>query len=516
MRQGRGAGGRLRERLCGIFALAALFSALAVTAWAGDRTFIQRLIGEPDSLDPAKSSRLQADQVMWLLYDGLTQLSADGIRMEPALAERWSQSPDGLTYTFSLRKNVRFHDGSLLDAQAVKVSYERQFRPDAPFYSTTPPNAYERILAGLVKEIVVLDPLTVAITLHYPRPHQFANVKIVSPTALHRHGGNLGRTPVGTGPFRLDRWEADRITLAATDSWRGRPRLAEVAFVILPDTQLAMERLEAGEFDLVPEVLPQLFERLAANPLTRLVKVGGLNLRFLGMQMNRPALQDRRVREAIVRAVDRERLATYLGRGAMVAAQGPLPPSCLGFDPSVQQPAHDLRRAQALLREAGATSPTLRLLYNVSLELWSEVVQTVRADLRKAGIGVELVGVRDWKAFHEERKRGQHDLYLYGWSVSTPDPERFLFPLFSSDSADNFGRFHHAKVDEMLRQARQPMEDTRRLRLYQEAARLIVEEVPAVFLFHQINYAAHHARVAGLHLNLYGLPQDKLAHVELR
>ena len=503
----------------------ALLIALAVTLLTGaqvtagaERVFVQHLVSEPVSLDPAKSNRIQDDQVMWLLYDALTQLSPDGTKMEPALAERWEQSADGLTYTFTLRKNVRFHDGSPLDAEAVKISYERQYLSGSRFYAVSPPNAYERVLSGLIKEIQVLDRHTVAITLHYPRPSQFALVKVVSPQALTTHDLHLTRTPVGTGPFRLERWESDRIILAPfADSWRGRPRLSGVTFAIVPGLQAAMDRLEVGEFDLVPDVPPYSFERLAANPLIRLAKVGGLNVRFLGMQVERPALRDRRVREAIVRAVDRERLATILGRGATLVAQGPLPPASLSYDPQIRQPAYDPRRARVLLKEAG-TEPglTLRLLYNASLELWSEAVQAVRSDLRKVGLSVELVGAPDWKTFHEERRKGNHDLYVYGWSVSTPDPERFLFPLFHSKSSDNFGHYANPRMDELLEQARHPMDEARRLRTYREATRVLLADVPAVFLFHQITFAAHHVRVAGLTLNLYGLPQDKLTTVEVR
>jgi peptide/nickel transport system substrate-binding protein len=485
---------------------------------AAERSFVQRLSGEPISLDPAKSSRIQDDQVMWLLYDALTQLSADATKMEPALAERWEQSSDGLTYTFHLRKNVRFHDGSMLDARAVKASYERQFLASSSFYSTSPPNAYESVLSGLVKEIRIVDPQTVTIVLQYPRPQQFANVKIVSLQALTRHGLDLSRTPVGTGPFRLEHWENERIVLAPfADSWRGRPRIDQVTFAIVPDTQVAMNRLEAGDIDLAAEVPPSLFERLAANPFLRLLKVGGLNLRFLGMQMDRPALRDRRVREAIARAVDLERLATYLGRGAMLPARGPLPPASLGYDPQVRQPAYDPRRARHLLQDAGVEGAlTLRLLYNASLDPWGEAAQAIRSDLRKLGVTVDLIGVPDWKAFHEERRKGDYDLYLYGYSVSTPDPERFLFPLFQSTAEYNFGHFSNAKVDDLLAQARQPMEDARRLRLYREVSRVIVNDVPAVFLYHQITFAAQNVRVAGLSLNLYGLPQDKLVNVDIR
>jgi peptide/nickel transport system substrate-binding protein len=498
--------------------VACVLATIAHPALAAERSFIQRLNAEPISLDPAKSSRTQDDKVMWLLYDALTQLSADATKMQPALAERWEQSPDGLTYTFTLRKNVKFHDGTVLDAQAVKVSYERQYLASSPFYTTSPPNAYERVMSGLVKEIRIVDSHTVAITLHYPRPQQFAIMKIVSPQALTRNGRDLTRTPVGTGPFRLERWERDRIILTAFgEAWHGRPRLDQVVFPFVPETQAAMERLEAGEFDLVHEVAPKFFERLAANPSLRLVKVGGLNLRFLGMQMGRPALQDRRVREAIVRAVDLERLATYVGRGAMLPARGPLPPASLGYDPQNRQPAHDLARARQLLQQAGVGADlTLRLLYNASLETWVEVVQAIRSDLRKVGVTIDLVGVPDWKTFHEERKKGTHDLYLYGWSVSTPDPDRFLTPLFQSKSPDNFGHFNSPGVDELLAQARQPMDDARRLRLHRETSRLIVSEIPAVFLFHETTIAAYNARVAGLTLSLYGLPQDKLVNVEIR
>jgi peptide/nickel transport system substrate-binding protein len=501
-----------------LLSFAVSWVASAGVAGAAERVFVQHLVGEPVSLDPAKSNRIQDDQVMWLLYDALTHLSPDGTKMEPALAERWEQSADGLTYTFTLRKNVRFHDGSLLDAEAVKVSYERQYLAKSPFYSTSVPNAYERVLAGLIKEIRIPDPHTVVISLHYSRPSQFALVKIVSPQALTAHGLHLTRTPVGTGPFRLEQWESDRIILAPFgDSWRGRPRLSGVTFAIVPGLQAAMDRLEVGEFDLIPEVPPYSFERLAANPLIRLAKVGGLNVRFLGMQMDRPALRDRRVREAVTRAVDRERLATILGRGATLVAQGPLPPASLSYDPQIRQPAYDPRRARVLLKEAG-TEPglILRLLYNASLEMWSEAVQAVRSDLRKVGLGVELIGAPDWKTFHEERRKGTHDLYLYGWSVSTPDPERFLFPLFHSKSSDNFGHYANPRMDELLEQARQPMDEARRLRTYREATRVLLADVPAIFLFHQITFAAHHARVVGLTLNLYGLPQDKLTTVEVR
>lgn len=502
--------------ICALVA-AFLFYPCGAPTVAADRVFVQVLASQPISLDPAKSNRIQDDQVMWFLYDALTHLSADGMDMLPALAERWERSADGLTYTFTLRQNVRFHDGSVLDAEAVKASYERQYLPSSPFYISTPPNAYEGVLSGLVKEIRVLNSHTVSITTKYSRPHQFALVKIVSPQALREHRGDLSRAPVGTGPFRFERWEGNQIVLMpSVQSWQGRPKLDGLRFVVLTSDNETIERLGAGEFDLLVHLPPDFYEQLRANPRVNLMRFGGLNTMFVGMQMDRPALKDRRVRESVVRAVDRERLATVLGRGSMLAAKGPLPPSSAGFDPGISQPAYDPDRSRALLKEAGKGSGlSLRLLYFNPLEVWSEIIHAVRSDLEKVGVTAELHRAPSWKDFHEERKKGDHDLYLYNWSISTPDPERLLFPLFHSQSQDNFGRFASPQVDKLLTDARQPMDEARRLRLYRDATRLIVDDLPALFLVHRIGMAAVNTRVKGLTLSLYGLPQDKLARVEI-
>jgi peptide/nickel transport system substrate-binding protein len=511
------AGWERRVRGLAICVVAGLLVSVAASpALPAEPTFVQQSPSQPVSLDPAKSNNIQDDQVMWLLYDGLTQLSADGAQILPALAERWETSADGLTTTFTLRKNVRFHDGSLLDAEAVKASYERQYLRTSPFYASTPPNAYERVLSGFVKEVRILDPFTVAITTQYARPAQFAIVKIVSPQALRAHKGDLSRTPVGTGPFRLERWEGSTVELAPFPaSWHGNPKLGGVRFVTWASNAEAMEELTAGNIDLFLNVPPDYYEQLRSNPTLSLIRFGGLNIMYLGMVLDRPALKDRRVREAVVRAVDREQLAAVLGRGAMVVAKGPLPPNCGGFDPAVSQPAYDPERARALLKEAGPAAPNLRLLYFNPIELWSEIVFTIKADLEKVGIAVDLIRAPSWKDFYAEREKGSHDLYLYNWSISTPDPERLLFPLYHSQSQDNFSRYASPRVDKLLIDARQPMEEARRLRIYRDATRLIVDDLPALFLVHRIGMAAVNNRVKGLTLNLYGLPQDKLARVEI-
>ena len=496
-----------------IFLLVGLDLPLVIGA---DQTFTHMLTTAPKSLDPGKSNSIDDDQVMWLIYDALTQLSVDGTHMIPALAERWESSADGLTYIFTLRKDVRFHDGSLLDAEAVKVSYERQFLKASPYYATAPPNAYEGVLSRWAKDIRVIDSRTVAITTNYSRPSQFAIVKIVSPEALKKHGGDLSRTPIGTGPFRFERWERDEVLLSPfAVSWHGQPKLAGVRFVTHGKPLEIVEQLIAGDSHLLTIVPPDYLEQFRSNPNVALMKYGGLNIMYIGMVMDRPNFKDRRVREALVRAIDRNRLATILGRGAMIPAKGPLPPGCGGFDPEVSQPVYDPERARALFREAGTNPLRLRLLYFSPTEIWSEMVHAIRADLAKVGVTLDLQSAASWSDFHDKRRANAHDLFFYNWSISTPDPDRLLPALFRSDSSDNYTHLSDLGVDRLLDEGQKPLDDSRRLKLYSQVNRLVVAEIPAIFLVHRIGMAGVSSRVKGLALNLYGLPQDKLVTVEV-
>jgi dipeptide transport system substrate-binding protein len=277
-----------------------------------------------------------------------------------------------------------------------------------------------------------------------------------------------------------------------------------------------VEQFASGESDLLTIIPSDYFEPLRSNHRVSLIKYGGLNSMFLGFQMNRPALKDRRVREALVRGVNRDRLTLVLGRGALITAKSVLPPNCPGFDSELTQAPYDPERARVLLKDAGMQDYRFRLLYFSPFELWTEVAHTVQTDLERLGVGVDLIRVGSWAEFHEERKKGHHDLFLYNWTISAPDAERFLYPLFFSQSEYNFGQFANTRVDALLTQSRQPIDQKARVQLHAEANRLIVQEMPALFLVHRVGIAGYSNRVKGLQLNIEGFPQDKLATVEIR
>lgn len=508
-----------RRRLLAAFCTVLAFSAASLAAEA--KTFVYGLPANPESLDPAKTNQVFADHVIWHLYDALTILTKDAQEMRPALAESWEVGADGLIYTFRLRKGVRFHDGTPVDAEAVKASYERHYVRTSPYYSSEPRNAYETVLRGLIKEIRVIDPMTIAITLAYPRPRQFAIVKIVSPTAVARLGSGFGRHPVGTGPFKLLAWKDDAEVILGRNNeyWGGPPPVDRLEFRIIPNSDRMIEALLQGQIHFVPEVDPKYFERVGFSQTTKLHPVTGLNFYYLGFYTDRPPFNDPRLREAVIRAVDVKRAVQFLGRGGAIPAVNPLPPGSESHDPDLLQPGYDPGRARQLLREARVPKDlTPTLLYAAPLSFYAELMHSVQDSLRRVGLNVRLHEVKTWRDLVQEAKKEVGDMFFLGFTVSTPNPERFLYPLFHSKEAgqNNLTRYHNPRVDELLDRARQPMEHSQRLKLYREAQRLIVADMPMLFLFHLVKTAGINARVTGLDLNLYSFPADKLVGVDLR
>jgi peptide/nickel transport system substrate-binding protein len=489
-------------------------------AEAAEKIFYYGLEGEPESLDWAKAASLRAERVTWLLCDSLVNTSKDGQSLEPGLAQSWSASPDGRRVVVKVRPGVQFHDGTSLDAGAIKVNFDRQFRPSHSLYTSEPPNAKEAMLAGLIEDIEVQDSLTLVLRLKYPGLHYLSEVHIVSPTALAKLGKGFGRNPVCTGPFRFESWSADRIELLANDKyWAGRPRIDRVVFRINADGKALADALLRGEVDFVPVLPdPSYFERVRESATARLASIPGLNIFYLGFYTDRAPFNAPAFRKATVQAVNVPRIAQYLGRGTVVAARGPLPPAMKAYDPAVTQAAFDPQASLALLRKSGYEQPPgVRLVYNSALMLISELAGAIQSDLQKVGIKVELLGKPGWREVVEAARAREGDMFIYNWHVSAPYPERILMPLFHSRSAgtSNLTHYKSPAVDRMLDEAKTLPEAPEQKRLYSQIQTMIVEDAPMVFLFHSSRMGAYASRVQGLALRLDVAPDDKLVKVDL-
>jgi len=492
---------------------------VAASAAAADKSFTYALEGPPESLDFAKTSTERAIRVAWLLCDALVNVSKDGQKLEPGLAESWKSSADGLSVVMKLRAGVRFHDGTPLDAAAVKASLERQFRPSHPLYTREPQNVQEQVLVELIDDIGVADPLTLTFKLKYPGLHYLSQSEIISPAALRRLGKDFGRNPVCSGPFRFESWTKDQLVLSANDQyWAGRPQIDRVVFRFIADGKAVVEALLRGEVDFVARLPdPVWFERLRESPRIKSIPFLGLNHYYLGFYTERPPFNNPSVRRAVAQAINTSRAALFLGRGVAVPAKGSLPPGVRGYDPEVSQASYDPQAARELLTKSGLAVPTVRVVHNSALTFTAEIAGAIQSDLRRIGIQVELLGKPGWPEVVAAVRKREGDMFLYSWNVRAPYPERFLLPLFHSKSAGttNLTHYRSPAFDKALDEALRLPEGPAQNRLLSQAQRVIAEDAPVVFLYHAIRVAAYADRVQGLELNLGLLPHDKLVRTDL-
>jgi peptide/nickel transport system substrate-binding protein len=488
-------------------------------AHAAGKTLTYALYAEPDTLDSAKMATDVALHPAWLLCDTLVNLSRDGQRVEPALAESWTLAPDGLLATIKLRAGVRFHDGTALDADAVKASFERHFRPEHPLYTAEPKNTRAQILTELIDEIRVRDPGTVVFKLKYPGLHYLSQVDVVSPAAAARLGASFGRQPVCSGPFVFKSWTPRRIEVTANEQyWGGRPRLDRVVFRVLHEPAALVEAMVKGEVDFSPHVVdPIHFERIRGSARLALVRIPALNMTHLGFNLSRPPFDDVRVRRAIAHGLDRARMTVFLGRGAAIPAKGPLAPAIKGHDPAASQVAYDPEAGRRLLAEAGFGSGlSVSLAHHEGILIHAELAGAIRNDLRRLGVTVELAGKASWSALLAATRAPDAGMFLYAWNVRGPYPERVLIPLFHSRSlgATNLTRYSNPALDTLLEGALR-LPEAQALDAFARAQRIIVDDAPMVFLYHATRVAAVAERVRRLEVNLGALPYDKLVNVEL-
>ena len=473
------------------------------------KVFVCALEGEPETLDPAaKFYSERATRVKWLLFDALLNISGDGRRLEPGLAEGWTISEGGLRVELTLRADVLFHDGTPLDAEAVKASFERQFAADLC-------DPKKQVLRELIEEIRTQGQLTLVFKLKYPGFDYLARrylykLGVVSPAALKRLGTAFARMPVGTGPFKDPRWTQEQIILSRNAAyWAGIPRANEVHFRFLPDGSEAVERLLTGDVDFVPSLSdPDSIQRVLYDPRVRVQVIPGYNVYYLGFHWGKRPFDNPSLRRAVAHGVDVPKTALY-GKGAAAAALGPLPPHMEGYEAAARQASHDPHLAKSLLRQAGYEQSPVVLAHFGPASFFRSLALAVERDLAEIGLTIARREISTWPEFLSAVQQGESDMFLYSWHMRSEDPQGFLRALFHSSNIGitNLTGYSCPDVDSLLDLA--PPHD------FLAVQKKILDDTPMLFLAHWTRVAAYKTRVKNLRLDLGVLPHDKLVGVEL-
>ena len=492
-------------------------------------TYHKPLRQEPLTLDPALLTDVYATSVALQMFNGLVQFDAN-LNVVPSIAKSWEASRDGLVWTFHLRQGVKFHHGREVHADDFVYTFTRILDP-----RTASPRAWlfegvqgaKEFRAGeaeSVEGLQALDAYTLQVTLSQPYAPfinllGMAQAQILPREEVHRLGAEFGRRPVGTGPFRFVNWVAgEEITLEANEAYyEGRPFLDRLHYRIMTNQQDILAEFEKGVLEDV-DLTGQEDTFLSRDARFRFVRKPVLASVFLWLDTRHSPLDNRKVRQAVNHAINREAISSGIRQNRHVQARGILPLGMPGSNPDLAGYTYDLARARQLLADAGY--PEGKNL--PPLELWTSSTSTavlqehelIKRDLGHLGIRVELFTAQNWKQYKTEvlgKRPGA--MYRTGWVADFPDPDNFLFPLFHSQSTNNYANYSNPAVDRLLEQARSEGDYLKRIELYRETEKLIMADAPVVNLMYNSFETLFQPYVQGIELNALGeryIPMKKI------
>ncbi|MBB5958942.1 peptide/nickel transport system substrate-binding protein [Saccharothrix tamanrassetensis] len=479
--------------------------------------------GAPKLFDPFYATDGETFRVSRQMYEGLVGFKAGSADVEPALATKWESSTDGKTWTFTLKENVKFHDGSPFNAEAVCFNFNRWYNQKGPAqsdavsqywldnfggFADTPdkPSLFKSCTAKDAKTTVV--ELTTA-TSQFPSVLGFTSFSISSPEALKKYDADnvvaagdsftypayANEHPTGTGPFKFSKFDKANnvVELVRNEDYHGtKAKLDKVVFRIIPDETARKQALKAGDIDGYD--LPNAADWAGLKTDGFDVKVRpAFNVLYLGInQLNNPKLQDLKVRQAVMYAINREQLVkSQLPEGATVATQF-MPPLVDGYNKSLTAVKYDPEKAKSLLAEAGASDLTLKFYWPTEvtrpyMPSPKDLYSAVAGDLDKAGIKVEAVS-KPWNGgYLTDVDQGIPDLFMLGWTGDNGTAHNWVGTFFGrTDNRFNTGKSPWGKdLADKLAAANAEPDEGKRTALYEDVNKKIMEEyLPAIPISH--------------------------------
>ncbi|HWN02871.1 MAG TPA: ABC transporter substrate-binding protein [Candidatus Dormibacteraeota bacterium] len=506
---------RRRFWSCATLALLVALTAGAPPAPAQSAsTLVVGLVAEPVALDPAQVTDLNSTRVARRVVETLVRYADDSTEIVPYLAESWTISKDGLSYTFKLRRGVTFHDGTPFNAQAVKFSFERQFNAEHPA-NKLGKYPFATYFFGGVKAIEAIDDQTVRFVLKEPRASFLAILivpaaAIVSPTAVLKLGQDFAVSPVGTGPFKFASWDrGQRVVLEKNPSyWRFPVKVDRVIFRPITEDQARLTELLTGSIDLIVGTPPDFVAQLENHPKVTLQKQVGAHVWYLGFNNTKKPFDDRRVRQALNYAVNKEAIVRDVLKGTGAVSKGPVLPGTWGDEGGLKAFPYDPERAKKLLAEAGLPSGFSTTLWvpESGSGMQSPVAMStiIQSNLKAVGVNVTLQTM-EWGTFLAKLRTKEQDMFALSWMAGSEDPDLVMYPLLHSSQwtpvGPNRALYKNPRFDEVLAQARLVTDQAKRAELYREAQRLLHDDPPWIFIDHEVQTAAFAKRVQGFKLH---------------
>lgn len=513
-------------------ALSTLLPASAAMAAAND-TLIYCSEASPESFNPQIASSgptfVASSQV---LYNRLINFDPVNNTPTPSLATEWKISPDGKTYTFTLRQGVKFNSNKNFkptrdfNADDVLFSVLRQKDPNHPYHKVSQGN-YEYFhdvgLDTLIKEVKKLDDYHVQFVLSEPNAAFLADWGMDFASLLSAEYADamlkkgtpeyVDTWPIGTGPYVLQQYKVDSLIRYAANPnyWDGEVPTKHLIFSITPNVQTRLAKLQTNECQIIPAPAPVQFDEINNNKDLTLHKVDALNVGYLAFNTEKKPLDNVLVRQALNYATDKKAIVNAVFLGSATVAKSPLPPNMLGFDKDLQDYGYDPQKAKALLKQAG-------LEKGFEITLWSMPVQRpynpnskriaemLQSDWEKVGVKAKIVSY-EWGEYLAGMRKGEHDTALFGWMSDNGDPDNFAEVLLGCNSiktGSNAARWCDKTYDGLVQRARLTSVPAERAKLYGQAQEIFYQQAPWIALANGKTFYATRSNVSGYSVSLMG------------
>ncbi|OGC25224.1 hypothetical protein A2291_03400 [candidate division WOR-1 bacterium RIFOXYB2_FULL_42_35] len=457
--------------------------------------------GEVSILNPILSTDTTSSAVEGTIFSGMTRIN-EKLEVIPDLAKSWQVSKDGKTWTFYLRQDVKWHDDKPFTADDVVFTFNAILNPKV--------NSVRRsdyIIDGQPIQFRALDKYTVQAALPKPfAPFLVRSGMSVIPKHLLAgkdiNTAKFNRQPVGTGPFIFKEWvTGNHLKVSRNNNfYRGKPRLAEIIFKIIPDANACLVALEAGEIDEAG-IPPKDYRRMKSLKGINVFEFDSLVYTYLGLNIANPKFADKRVRQALAYATNKKQLVNLVLKGLGSAAYAPSAPISWAYSDQVEKYPYHPDKAKQLLKEAGAENLEFTILLNQGNKEREKAAVILQQQYKKVGVKVKL-RVLEWSALLKivNVPKGPKDFeaFIMGWSLGL-DPDAYsIWHSSQYPRGFNFIDYKNAKVDKLLKLGRVTMDKSARKKIYAEIWQQIAADQPYVFLWYPRAVVGINERVGGL------------------
>lgn len=466
------------------------------------------------TLDPTGSNDVPSHNMQEPIFERLVKRDQDA-NIIPGLAEEW-RVVDEVTHEFILREDVKFHDGEPFNAEAVKVSIERLIDPEiaSPKYDNF----------AMIEGVEVIDDYIVHVKTKYPFAPILAHLShtgasIISPKVIAEDyaamekgetaGSIVSANPIGTGPFKYENWTSgEEIKYVKNETyWGEEARVDTVTMKVIPKSGTRNADLERGFVHIADPVQPTEVPEIEAGDYATVLETSSTGLAYIGFNMNKAPFDDVKVRKAVSMVINKDEVIDGVYDGYGVPGKGPLAPKVFGYDEKIEGISYDIEEAKKLMAEAGYEDGFEALLWTNDNPQRIDSAVILQNALKELNVDLKIEQM-EFGAYLDKLKSGEHDLFILGWTNPLIDADNGLYSLFHSSSMGvppNAMWYGNDKVDELLDEGRQEMDETKRLAIYKEAQEIIIEDAPMIFLDYQVYLTAVSNKIKGFRIDSGGI-----------